>query len=190
MANILLLIHWWWQYEIQLQPPVLQPLYRSTCVSRHLQLRSGGFCWCKVLLLHALADGNQCIWIREKTLEFCSTVIYTVSILRVSWVSYEYLHVSFVSHMGYKYCCIVRNAKGTGIGSPVVDEERMRPGHWFQPLPCVSHSSLVDTSPMRALGCNAHFIRFLILALYIWFASRLILFSSLFPYLSPPLSFP
>jgi len=23
--------------------------YRSTCVSRHLQLRTGGFCWCKVL---------------------------------------------------------------------------------------------------------------------------------------------
>ena len=23
---------------------VLQPLYRSTCVSRHLQLRTGGFC--------------------------------------------------------------------------------------------------------------------------------------------------
>jgi len=27
-----------------------RPLYRSTCVSRYLQLRSGGFCWCKVLL--------------------------------------------------------------------------------------------------------------------------------------------
>jgi len=23
-----------------------QPLYRSTCVSWHLQLRTGGFCWC------------------------------------------------------------------------------------------------------------------------------------------------
>ena len=29
---------------------VLQPLYRSTCLSQHLQLRTGGFCWCKVLL--------------------------------------------------------------------------------------------------------------------------------------------
>ena len=31
---------------------ILWPLYRSrsTCVSRHLQLRTGGFCWCKVLL--------------------------------------------------------------------------------------------------------------------------------------------
>ena len=28
---------------------VLRPLYRSTCISRHLQLRTGGFCWCKVL---------------------------------------------------------------------------------------------------------------------------------------------
>jgi len=29
---------------------VLWPLYRSTSVSRHLQLRTGGFCWSKVLL--------------------------------------------------------------------------------------------------------------------------------------------
>ena len=29
---------------------VLWPLYRSTCVSWHLQLRTGEFCWCKVLL--------------------------------------------------------------------------------------------------------------------------------------------
>jgi len=28
---------------------------------------------------HALADGNQRIWIREKTLEFSSTVLYTPS---------------------------------------------------------------------------------------------------------------
>jgi len=28
----------------------LQPVYRSTCVSRHLQLRTGGFYWYKVLL--------------------------------------------------------------------------------------------------------------------------------------------
>ena len=30
--------------------PVLWPFYRSTCVTRHRQLRTGGFCWCKVLL--------------------------------------------------------------------------------------------------------------------------------------------
>jgi len=30
--------------------PVLQPLYKSTCVSGHLQLGTGRFCWCKVLL--------------------------------------------------------------------------------------------------------------------------------------------
>ena len=29
---------------------VLRPLYRSTCVSRHIQLRTGAFCWCTVLL--------------------------------------------------------------------------------------------------------------------------------------------
>jgi len=29
--------------------------------------------------LHALADSNQCIWIREKMLEFASTVLSTLS---------------------------------------------------------------------------------------------------------------
>ena len=30
---------------------VSQPLYRWTCISRHLQLRNGGLCWCNVLLM-------------------------------------------------------------------------------------------------------------------------------------------
>jgi len=29
---------------------VIRPLYRLTCVSQHLELKTGGFCWCKVLL--------------------------------------------------------------------------------------------------------------------------------------------
>ena len=46
---------------------VLRPLYRTTCISWHLQLRTGGFCWCKVLLP---AGGNRHIRIREKMLNF------------------------------------------------------------------------------------------------------------------------
>jgi len=29
---------------------ILRPLYRTTSVSRHILLRTGGFCWSKVLL--------------------------------------------------------------------------------------------------------------------------------------------
>ena len=29
---------------------ILQPLYRTTCISQHLQLRTGRFCWSKVLM--------------------------------------------------------------------------------------------------------------------------------------------
>jgi len=29
---------------------ILQPLYRTTCISWHLQLRTGGFHWSKLLL--------------------------------------------------------------------------------------------------------------------------------------------
>ena len=55
---------------------VLRPLYRSTCVSRHLQnwmiLLVENFT-ARVLLLKAM---NQCILIGEKTLEFYSTVLF------------------------------------------------------------------------------------------------------------------
>jgi len=55
---------------------ILGPLYTSTCVSQHLQLRTGGAkFWCQ----HVLFDGNQRIWIMEKMLEFSSTVLSTLS---------------------------------------------------------------------------------------------------------------
>jgi len=58
---------------------ILRPLYRTTCISWHPQLRTGGFCWSKVLLPHALDDGNKHIHIREKTLEFSSVVLPVLS---------------------------------------------------------------------------------------------------------------
>ena len=56
---------------------VLWPVYRSTCVSWHLKLRTGGFCSCKVFL-----PTCRCWWqpvqasllVREETLEFSSTL--------------------------------------------------------------------------------------------------------------------
>jgi len=48
---------------------------RFTCVSRYLQLSTGRFCWCIVLLPHAPC--NQHIRIREKMLEFSSPVLST-----------------------------------------------------------------------------------------------------------------
>ena len=52
---------------------ILRQLYRTTCVSRHPQSRTGGFCWSKVLL-------PACPYIRitenwQKMLEFSSTVL-------------------------------------------------------------------------------------------------------------------
>ena len=66
-------------YNTTTTTTVLRPLYRSTCIRWYLQLRAAGFCWCKVLLPHALTDGNQRIQIREKTLEFFLTVLSTLS---------------------------------------------------------------------------------------------------------------
>ena len=50
---------------------LLLPFY----VSRHPELRTGGFRWSKVLLPACLADANQRIRIRNNTLEFSSTVL-------------------------------------------------------------------------------------------------------------------
>jgi len=58
---------------------VLRPIYRSTCISRHLQLKTGGSAGAKFYCPHALDDGTQHIWIREKKLEF-STVSTTLSL--------------------------------------------------------------------------------------------------------------
>jgi len=54
---------------------VLRPLYRTTCINRHPQLRSGRFVRAKFHCLHALADGNYRIRIRENTQKFSSTVL-------------------------------------------------------------------------------------------------------------------
>jgi len=60
---------------------ILRPLYRSTCVSRHLQLRTvlENFAGAKFYCTHALPDGDQRIRIWEKTLEFSTTVLSTLS---------------------------------------------------------------------------------------------------------------
>jgi len=57
-------------------------IQRSTCVSRHLQLRTVGLVGAKLYCPHAFADGNQHIRIREKTLEFSSAVLSTLSLYR------------------------------------------------------------------------------------------------------------
>ena len=62
-------------------------LYRSTCISHHLQLRTGRFCWCKLLL-------PSCPCWRQpgsKTLDFSSTVLSTLSLYLKSCNNYTKL---------------------------------------------------------------------------------------------------
>jgi len=62
-----------------------QPTLDGTC-SQELE----DFVGAKFYCLHALADGSQRIRIREKTLDFSSTVIYAVSVPSVS-ISYDFM---------------------------------------------------------------------------------------------------
>jgi len=64
------------KHKQQQQPPFYG---QSTCVSWHLQLKLEGFVSAKFYCPHALAGGNQRIRIREKMLEFSSTVLCTLS---------------------------------------------------------------------------------------------------------------
>jgi len=54
---------------------VVRPLYRSTCISQHIQ----DFVGAKFYYPYALAHGYQRIRIKERTLEFSSTVLSTLS---------------------------------------------------------------------------------------------------------------
>jgi len=47
---------------------------------------------------HALANGNQCVRIREKMLEFCSTVLSTLSSYHHGHIkSVGFLHINFLT---------------------------------------------------------------------------------------------
>jgi len=76
---------------------VLQLLYRSTCVIQHFQLRTRGFCWCKVLLPMC-----PCRWQQvhsnkgEDAGVLFNSVIHTVSL--TFWLFY-YLIVTLM--LGY-----------------------------------------------------------------------------------------
>jgi len=53
----------------------------SACINQHLQLRTEeDFAGSKFYYPHALADSNQLIRIRQETLEFSSTALFTLSL--------------------------------------------------------------------------------------------------------------
>ena len=85
--------------SISSRTTVLRPLYRTTCIGRHRQLRTGGFCWSKVLL-----PACPCWWqlahsYWEKTLEFSSmeapaSSLYLLWQHTETWVPYSLQDVS------------------------------------------------------------------------------------------------
>jgi len=68
------------KYTTTTATTVLRPLYRSTCVSWHLQLRTEGFCCCRVLLSVCPCWRQPAHSDWEKTLECSSTASSTLSL--------------------------------------------------------------------------------------------------------------
>ena len=62
---------------------ILRPLHRSTCISRPLQLSTGGFCWCGVFLPTCPCRRQPMHSDQEDTVVIHKSVIYTVSYLHV-----------------------------------------------------------------------------------------------------------
>ena len=56
---------------------VLRPLYRSNCVRRHLQLRTGGLCWCKVWLLKCNFIVSQNVVSDEADWEYSGKLLHS-----------------------------------------------------------------------------------------------------------------
>jgi len=94
---------------------VLWPLYRTTCVSRHPQLRTGGFCWSRVLL-----PTRPCWWqlahldSREYARVLLNGITYIISI---AWINASNYTINFLN--------ILENKKETTTTTTV-----LRPFVW------------------------------------------------------------
>ena len=81
-----------WKLRHFNQPPVLQPLYRSTCISRHLQLKTGWFCWCeaqqrwtlRALINWAVISPPSWQYLRARTIDRCSSSQWSSSFVFIT----------------------------------------------------------------------------------------------------------
>ena len=85
-------------YDI-LPTAIVRPLYRTTCVSWHPRLTTGGFCWNKGLMLACPCWWQLLIQIREKTLQFSSTVLPASSPYRDMWYRIQVIQINDVSNL-------------------------------------------------------------------------------------------
>jgi len=69
---------------------ILQPLYRTNCVSQHPSQELGGFSWSTFTATHTLADSNQRIELGEKTLVFSSMVLPAPALYLVTKLNSNY----------------------------------------------------------------------------------------------------
>ena len=63
-------------------------VYRSTCISQHLRLRTGGFCWCKVLL-PAWSCWQQPVHSDWEDVGVLNSVVHTVSVAKIFFVHWD-----------------------------------------------------------------------------------------------------
>jgi len=92
---------------------------------------------------HALSDGNQCIWIREKMLEFSSTLLSTVSIpvILTNDSLFYFVILQVLSHLEVVVLCQVGRSTHSswltyGLGYlvviPLVTGSSTEKCHWNQ----------------------------------------------------------
>jgi len=141
---------WWTIFSITTnQSPVLRPLYRSTCTSRHLQLRTGGFYWCKVLL--PAVPAYPC-WRQPAHSDYGedagvlrNSVIYTVStphlfsITKTSWTQ--------SIHQTNKYAPqnqVVEHSKESFLSASHLTPSEQQ--CWYQAAHPVTHKHHLNTS--------------------------------------------
>ena len=106
---------------------ILRPLYRTTYISRHPQLRTGGFCWSKVLLPTCPCWRQLRIQIREKTREFSWTLLPAPSpwhhVKKISSHNCNFT-LWYHLHTGYRQSWY-KHSNISSLNSPSVDDMRI-----------------------------------------------------------------
>jgi len=86
------------------QSPLLWQLYRSSCFSQHHQLRTGGFCWCRLLLPACPCWQHPVHLDKGEDTGVLSSVNYTASI---PYVSVPYVPLYQLKQWAYLFCLVL-----------------------------------------------------------------------------------
>ena len=160
--------HFFEQCKSLFTTTVLRPLYRTTCVSRNLQLRTGGFCWSKVLmptrpccqqLLQSVK--NQCsvdCIVYQRWERMCCTLDSSLKIAGCPYTQLFFIfHIHHHSlcwvpkHLSLKVFGLAKDTLNRSHSLPEITEIKSWKQHWVK----VKTSGQADSPACTMAACTA-----------------------------------